>query len=188
MSRPSEIRAGDSYAWTVTSSDYPATDGWTLRVVIQNATIKLKVDAAASGSDYAVTLTSGNTDDLTAAGVYQISEAVEKGSGVTLQRHTLYSGTINVLKDIVTGTAAVDARTTARIMLDTINATITANLGKGHDAMSIAARSLNYRSWEEMLTARHRLTVEVKGEEAAQDAANGLASVLPIRTRFSGVV
>lgn len=188
MSRPTEIRAGDTYTWTVTSSDYPATDGWTLRIVIQNDAVRLKVDAATSGSDYAVTLTSANTDDLTSAGTYQITEAVEKGTGASLERHTLYLGTINVLKDIVTGTAAVDARTDARIMLDTITATIKANLGKPQESMSIAARAIGYRSWEEMLKARQRLTVEVKGEEQAQAAAAGLATALPIRTRFSGVV
>ena len=188
MSKPTEIRAGDTYTWTVTSSDYPATDGWTLRIVIQNDAVRLKVDAATSGSDYAVTLTSANTDDLTSAGTYQITEAVEKGTGASLERHTLYLGTINVLKDIVTGTAAVDARTDARIMLDTITATIKANLGKPQESMSIAARAIGYRSWEEMLKARQRLTVEVKGEEQAQAAAAGLATALPIRTRFSGVV
>lgn len=190
MSRPTEIRAGDTYTYTVSDSTYPASDGWALRVVLQNATYRVKVDAAtnADGVSYDVTLTSANTDDLLAAGVYQLTEAVEKTVGVTLHRHTIYSGVVNVKRDIVTGTAAVDARSDARIMLDTVVATIKANLGKGHESMSIAARSIGYRSWEDMLKARQRLQQEVAAEDSAEAAAQGLTSNKPCLTRFTGIV
>lgn len=190
MSRPTEIRAGDSYSYTVSISDYPASAGWTLRVVLQNATYRVKVNATtnADGESYDVTLSSANTDDLATGGTYQITEAVEKGSGVTLERHTTFSGSILVRKDIVTGTAAVDARSDARIILDTITATIKANVGKGHDSMSIAARAIGYRSWEEMLKARSRLQFEVKAEEASEAASQGLESNKPMLTRFTGVI
>ncbi len=190
MSRPSEIRAGDTYTYTVSDSNYPASDGWTLRVVLQNATYRVKVDAQtnADGTSYDVTLSSANTDDLLAAGVYQLTEAVEKGTGASLERHTTFSGVVNVKRDIVTGTSAIDARSDARIMLDTVVATIKANLGKSHESMSIAARAIGYRSWDEMLKARQRLQQEVAAEDSAEAAAQGLASNKPFQTRFTGIV
>jgi len=190
MARPTEIRAGDTYTYSVSLSDYPASDGWTLRVVIQNATYRVKVAATtnADGVSYDVTLPSSSTDDFAAAGVYQITEAVEKGTAPNIERHTTFSGVVNVKRDIVTGTAAVDARSDARIMLDTVVATIKENLGKGHESMSIAARAIGYRSWEEMLKARQRLQQEVAAEDSAEAAAQGLESNKPVQTRFTGVI
>ncbi len=190
MSRPTDIRAGDTYTYTVSYSGYPASDGWTLRVVIQNATYRVKVDAVANadGVSYDVTLASTNTDDFLTSGVYQFSEAVEKGTGSTLQRHTLYTGSVNVTRDVVSGTSAVDSRTDARIMLDTINVTIKASLGKGHESMSIAARAIGYRSWEEMLRVRSRLQMEVQAEENNAAIAAGLDGRRNPQTRFAGIV
>lgn len=190
MSRPTEIRAGDSYTWTVSSSDYPASAGWTLKVVVINASYRTAATVATNsdGESYDVTLTSAQSDDLITPGAYTLVEAVEMGSGATLKRHTIFTGIVNVTKDAITGTAAVDLRSDARIMLETITTTIKANLGKGHESMSIAARAIGYRSWDEMLKARQRLLAEVAAETTADAIAQGLEPNKPIRTRFGGIV
>lgn len=190
MSRPTSILAGDTYTWVVSNSDYPASAGYTLKVTINNASVRKQITATtnADGESYDVALTSATSDDLTTAGAYILSEAVEKGAGATLERHTIYSGVIEVVKDVVSGSSAVDVRTNARKMLDAIETTIIASMGKGHDAMSIAARSINYRSWEEMLVARSRLQQEVKAEDLAWQIAQGLEPNKPMRTRFGGIV
>lgn len=190
MSRPTEIIAGDSYSYTVTPSDYPATDGWTLKVTIVNASYRLQVSATtnADGVSYDVGLKSTDTDDLLTAGVYAFVEAVQKGTGPTLERHTVYSGTIKVVLNATATTIATDLRSTARKMLDAIEATILANLGKGHDTLAIAARTIGYRSWDEMMRARQRLQLEIQTEETAAAVAQGLEPNRPILTRFSGIV
>jgi hypothetical protein len=174
--RPTEIIAGDTYSYTTSSSDYPASDGWTLKVTLNNAAVRVQVSTAtnANGLDYDVTLASTNTDDLTTAGVYALVEAVEKGTGPTLVRHTVYSGTVNVVKSITAASGAIDVRSTARKMLDAIETTILSSLGKGHESMSIAARTIGYRSWDEMMRRRQALKLEVKAEEAAERIAQGL--------------
>jgi hypothetical protein len=190
MLRPTEIIAGDTYTWTSSSSDYPASDGWTLKVTINNATIRVQESATtnANGKDYDVTLASTNTDDFTTVGVCAITEAVEKGTGPTLERHTIFQGSVNMVKSIAAASAAIDVRTTARKMLDAIDATILTSLGKGHESMSIAARAIGYRSWDEMLRVQQRLEMKVKAEENAAAIAQGLEPNKPLRTRFAGIV
>ncbi len=190
MSRPTNILAGDTYTYTVSNADYPASAGWTLKVTINNPTVRLQVSATtnADGESYDVALASADTDGLTTGGLYLYHESVEKGSGATLQRHTIYAGTVNVTKDVTTGSTATDARSTARKMLDAVETTILANLGKGHETMQIAARAIGYRSWEEMLRVRNRLAMEVKAEDDAFLIAQGLEPNKPVRTRFGGIV
>lgn len=190
MSRPTEIRAGDTYEYNVSSDLYPASDGWTLKVTVNNSSYRFQVSAAtnADGESYDVTFSSANTDDLLAAGKYALVEAVEKGSGASLERHTIYSGVVDVLLSVTAGSLPVDFRTDARIMLDTITATMKTSLGKGHESMQIAARAIGYRSWEEMLKARERLMREVKAEENAEAIAQGLEPNRPVLTRFGGIV
>lgn len=189
MSRPTEIRAGDTYTYTVSPSDYPASDGWTLKVTLNNSLTKKSATVAtnADGKSYDVTLASTTTDDF-AAGVCQIVEAVESGSGESLVRHTIFSGTITILPNITGAAAAFDSRSTARKMLDAIETITLADFAKGHVTLSIGDRSITFRTWDEMMRARSRLQREVAAEDAAEAIRLGLEPNKPIRTRFGGIV
>lgn len=185
MSRPTQIISGDTYEWNVGSTDYPASDGWALKVTYSNATVRKQITAATStdGVTYDVILASTDSDDLT-AGTYAVVETVEKGSGATLERHTLASYQAVVTANLAGASAATDARTMARKMLDAIEVTILASFGKDALNMSIAARSIGYRTWDEMMQARDRLKREVSDEEAVQKAAMGQATGRNYHIRF----
>lgn len=187
--RPTEIRAGDTYTYTVSSSDYPASAGWKLKVTLNNSSTFKQVDATtnADGESYDVTLKSADTDDF-AAGVCQIVEAVESGSGASLIRHTIFSGTLTILPNIAGASAAFDSRTTARKMLDAIETITLADFAKGHVTLSIGDRSITFRTWDEMMRARSSLKREVAAEETAEAIKLGLEPNKPIRTRFGGIV
>jgi hypothetical protein len=174
MSRPTQIRAGDTYTYTVTSSDYPATDGWTLSVTLNNATTRKEVSAVANGADYDVTLASTDTDDF-AAGVCQMVEAVEKGSGLTLERHTIFAGSVTILANLAGATVAADFRSHARKTLDAIEAAIEGRATRGQLASTVIGdRQVQYLAPEELIKWRSFYQSEVKREEAAERIAQGL--------------
>jgi len=186
MVRPTNIVSGDTYTWDVSNGDYLASAGWTLKVTINSATHRLQVTAATDtdGDSFDVTLSAANTLALATPGAYTLVEAVEKGSGATIERHTLFQGTVNVTASVAGVITPIDSRSMARKMLDAVEATILGNLGKGHESMSIAARAIGYRSWDEMLKARGRLKLEVANEEAAERISQGLDGGNRIVTRM----
>lgn len=185
MSRPLEIISGDTYEYTVSSSDYPASDGWTLKVTYTNAEDFKQVDAATAedGESYTVTLNSIDTGVLR-AGVYNVVEAVQKGSGETLERHTLYSYQVTVTPNVSSAVSPVDTRSVAKQMLDLVNASLIASAGREMVSISTDGRMTQLRTWDEMYRMRARLMREVSDEDAKARAALGLATGRNILIKF----
>jgi len=184
MSRPTEIISGDTYEYDVTSVDYPATDGWTLKVTILNAAKFLKVTAAANGAGYTVTLASKDTDDLT-AGTYSLVEAVEKGSGEALERHTLCAFQVVVKANIAGAAAATDVRTHARKVLDAILAVIESRATLDQQQISIAGRTLVSMPIADLLKFKNEYQLQVNNETAQERAALGLSTGRNILIKFA---
>lgn len=187
MARPTEIRSGDTYTYTLSSSDYPASDGWTLKVTINNSATRTVIAATtnANGKDYDVVLASGDTDDFTTAGTAQYIEAVETGEGSTLKRHTLYSGTVKILPNVAGASAAFDSRTHARTVLDAIEAAISGRATRGQlESTVIGDRQVQYLSPAELIKWRSFYKAEVAREEAAEKIANGLDAGNRMVVRF----
>ena len=59
-SEPAELRAGDTWKWTKTLADYPAS-AWTLKYRFKNAAGGFEIIAATAGSDYAITVAASTT-------------------------------------------------------------------------------------------------------------------------------
>lgn len=184
MDRPTEIISGDSYEYTVTSADYPATDGWTLKVTIINAAKRVQVTAAAAGSDYTVTFNSTDTDDLT-AGEYSVVESVEQTIDAVFYRHTLNSYPLTVKPNIAGSTVATDVRSHARIVLDAIEATIEGRATSAQQQISIAGRSIAYIPVADLLKFKAEYKRMVDAEEAKSRAALGLATGRNYHIRFT---
>lgn len=177
MSRPTNIVAGDTYTWQVSCPDYPASDGWALKVTITNVTIRKQIDAATAsdGKSFDVTLPSATSDDLTVVGPYTITEVVWRGTGASLERHTVYTGTVNVTADMTTSGTAADLRTHARKVLEAIEAAIEGRATRGQlDTTVIGDRQVKYLAPGELLKWRSFYSNEVKREEAAARIAQGL--------------
>jgi hypothetical protein len=91
---PDTITAGDSYAITLSLSDYPATAGWSLSYALAGAAV-LTVTSTASGATHLLTLTAAQTASL-GAGLYQYRVRAAQGSTV----ETVTTGTCTVVADI----------------------------------------------------------------------------------------
>lgn len=177
---PSILRAGDTWKWTKTLPDYPASTPWTLKYRFKNASGGFEITATAAGNDYSISVPAATTADY-AAGTYAWVAWVEGGSS---EKYTVAQGYAEVLPDLRTGTAtaAQDARGHARKMLDAIEAWL-----EGHDPAvgeyEIAGRRMKYIPVAELLKLRNRYAAEVAAEQAASNLAAGLGSGRKIQFR-----
>jgi hypothetical protein len=155
---PSVINAGDSYDLLLEEPDYPATAGWSLRLVL-NGPSALTKDSVASGEKHALTLTTANTAGL-AAGLYRFVVKAINGSTVTTVR--------NGISDVKPDLATAPAGTLASWAEQALAAVEAAILGAASDEMRmfmIDGRQVQKYSFDELLRLRVRLKTEVATEQ-----------------------
>ena len=101
-SEPSSVRAGDTWRWDATYSDYPPSDGWALAYSIRGIGV-LAWDAGwidDDGSTYSVTIPAASTAAL-GAGDYEWVATATKGA----EKYTAGYGLLRVLPNLATATA-----------------------------------------------------------------------------------
>lgn len=162
MTIPTELRAGDTWAWTDSLSDYPATV-WTLKysLVQRGATgagAKKTITATASGSDHAVSVAASTTDDYAEANWDWVASVT---SGAT--RYTIDTGTLKVLPDIENDPDGYETRTHAVKTLAAIEAWIEAR-DIGVAEYEVAGRSLKTIPIEQLIKLRAVYRAEVMAE------------------------
>lgn len=174
---PDTITAGDSLTWTRTFTDYPATDGWTLKYCLTNASARIDIAAAASGSAYLVNVPTATTAAY-AAGVYDWVSWLERPG----QRITLLRGRITVKPDFA-ATPNYDARSFARKVLESLQAAALDYISKGSGHVQeykIAGREMKFRSNQELQDQIDYWQNKVNEEERKLRASQGQ----PVRTQM----
>jgi len=177
---PLEARAGDTWKWTRSLSDYPAST-WTLYYRFKNETTGFEITASASGDDYSVTVASSTTATVQ-AGDYAWVAWVVSGA----EKFTIDSGTLKVLPDLRLGTATapLDTRSHARKALAAIEAVLENRATQDQESYTINGRSLTRTPVAELWKMRSRYKNEVLAEIAADKLANGLGGGRTIGVRF----
>lgn len=166
---PGSLRVGDTWRWTRTLDDYPAT-AWSLKYRFKNAAGGFEVTASASGNDHSVTVSASTSSGFT-AGNYTWTAWVEGGLS---EKYTVGSGSCELLADYRTGSAnlALDDRSHARKTLDAIEAWIESR-DMAVAEYQIAGRSMKYIPIPDLLKMRSRYQLEVQSEENAAKLARG---------------
>jgi hypothetical protein len=177
---PAELRAGDTWKWTRSLADYPAS-AWTLKYRFKSPTAGFEITATTSGNDYAITVTAATTAGY-AAGTYTWIAWVEGG---TSEKYTVDTGIMAVDADYRSGTAtaALDDRSHARKTLAAIESWIESR-NPGVAEYEIAGRRMKYISTSELLKLRQSYKTEVAAEEAAEAIRNGLGTSRRIQFRL----
>ncbi len=173
---PTELRAGETWAWKRSWSDYSAT-GWTLSYTLINAGSKIALTATATGTAHLVSVpavsASGppavvGTDSYT-AGTYTVLGRVTDGTSV----YPVYDGLLTVLPNLAAATT-YDTRSTAKQLLDALDAYLldkaTANQLDVIET-AIADRRIR-RDKASLLKWRSDLKIEVAREDAAANGEN----------------
>jgi len=137
---PSQLQVGDTWQWTETLSNYPASAGWALSFSLYRyGQAVLGIEATASGDDFVVSVPAATTTGK-AAGQWQWTAYVSKGS----DRFTVETGTIKLKPDLATATSTTDLRTDDEKILDALVATQQRRATKEQESMQIAGRAIRY--------------------------------------------
>lgn len=174
---PTTANAGDTWRWTRTLADYPASAGWALSYTLINAAAKITINASASGDDHAVTVNAATTAGY-AAGIYDWRARVSKAGEV----YTVGEGRITVRNAF--GGSTFDARSHARKTLEAIEAVIEGRASSEVSYYMIGNRQLRYMTPAELLTLRDKYRAEVAREDAAAAVAAGLPDKRRVFVRF----
>lgn len=180
MNAPQEIRQGDTYTWTETDSDHPATS-YTGKCYINGAS-SLTLTATADGDEFDFTITSAQSAALT-PGTYQLQVRMELTSDGSA-KYTLGIQTLTV-KAGGTQVAGYEARSHARVVLDAINAAIEGRATLFQQAITVGGKSIQYMSLQEMIQAKLKYERFVEDEDAADRVNAGLKSGKTVGVRFN---
>jgi hypothetical protein len=163
---PSELTAGDTWAWTRSLGDYPAPT-WVATVYFENADGTFNAAASASGTDHAFSITAATTATKQ-SGRYFWSVRVTSG----VESYTVESGWLEVLANPAAA-GNRDPRSDARKMLDALNDTLLGRATADQLAMTINGRSISRTPLEELRAWRDQLRSEVNADEASTTAGKG---------------
>lgn len=175
---PLQLNAGDTWRWTRTLDDYPASQGWTLSYTLINAAAKITINASASGNDHAV-LVAANTTGGYAPGAYEWRARVSKAGEV----YTVGEGRITVRNALAAST--LDTRSHARKTLEAVESVIEGRAGSAVLEYQIAGRSLKHIPIADLLVLRDKYRAEVMREDAAAAVASGLPDRRRVFVRFA---
>jgi len=179
---PGTITAGDSNEWRESLSKYPASQGWVLHYALFNATEHYGFQSAANGDDHQFNLDTAVTASW-AAGRYDWARYVTHADG---SRQSINTGPLLVKPDPTTG--PYDGRSTARKMLDLINAAIMERAT--NDELDLIKGAFADRAIEfgegELIKQQQYYQRLVDAEEAVSDLKFGKKRHNKIRSRFKG--
>jgi hypothetical protein len=179
---PDELIAGDTWEWTRELADYPPAThsaAW----YFEKADGNFSVSAGETGNLYTGTVAAATSAGYR-AGKYRWRLLVTRTADSV--RKTVEQGWLEVLPDPAAA-GNVDHRTTARIMLDNVEAYLRDPSNVMAANFALGGRSLVRWSRADLLVERDKLKSEVKSEEAAEKIAAGLGNPRRIYTRLSRV-
>lgn len=171
MSEPVTLRAGDSVTWSRSEPDYTAADGWALAYrLIPPTGEAVAITTIAAGDTYTATLLASDTGNFPAGRCTLVGVLTKSGG----QQITLYIGAIDILPNL-SALSAWDGRSTARQMLDAVEATLANRASAGQlDVIEATFRDRGWkRSPETLLKLRSQLLAEVRREDAAEGKGSG---------------
>lgn len=179
---PSFVTAGDTVTWSRSLQDYPASAGWVLKYRLINASGKIDITASASGDDHLVVVAPATTA-LWVAGDYTWQAYVEKSSN----RYTVGSGSIEVRTNLAAEAAGYDTRSTAKQILDQLEAAYSDYCTNGQGLVqqyAIGGRQMQFRDATDFISAIEYWRAKVQSETALEQISLGLGNPRRLYVRF----
>jgi len=149
-SEPPFLTAGDTWTWTRSFPDYPASSGWELSYALTSSTAQVAITASASGDDHLVSVAAAITAAYT-AGDYSWQAYVT----LDAERYMVDSGRVTVRPNLAAASSGYDGLATG----DPTAAEV-----------QIEGRALKYFPILDLHKLRYRLQAEVANEQAAERA------------------
>lgn len=173
--------AGDTWTWTWSHAEYPASAGWVVAWRVVGTGIALDITTAADGDAHVATASATATAALTvaAAGVActLVGWATKAG-----ERFEVYRAAIAVLPNPATITG--DIRGQAARLLAAVDAMLAGRATKDQQSYKIGERELTRIPVDELLALRDKVAGWAKIEAKAEAAAQGRPRGSMVRVRM----
>lgn len=170
---PLEIVAGDTLDFTRSLSDFPATNGWSLKYELRGGGQAIEFTSTADGAAHHVKV----EEDVTALwlpGDYVLTGyAIEAATG---DRHTIYLANCAVLVDQAAAPAEQDTSTHAQRMLQLTEARLEEMAQHVLNRSNVQETEFERVNRLELLKLRNHYKAEVANEQDRQRAQSGQKS------------
>jgi hypothetical protein len=181
---PSRFSCGDTVQFATRAYDPFGNEltyagGYSLYLILNNTShVYSATSIATCDQGYLVTVPSSATTGWTAgsynAAVYAVSSA---------NRYPVMSKQVTLQANLFTS-SGFDSRSTTKQILDAIDATILGSATAGQLSMSVAGRSIQRMSLDELINAKSKFESLVAAEKSSADVAAGKPSRNTIQVRF----
>jgi hypothetical protein len=176
QTEPACLIVGDTAKWLMALPEYPASAGWVLSYELVNAAQRITFSSIAAGDEHFVSVPAVITGAWV-DGAYTWRARVSLSGEV----YTVGGGQITIQPAFA---AATDARSQARRSLDAILAMLEGRATSDVLKYTIAGRSLEKHTPEQLWVLHDRFARMVKNEEAAAAVASGLGNPGRVYVRF----
>lgn len=176
-SEPSVITAGETWAWTKSLSDFPATDGYVLKYALQAVGKPLiTLTATTSGAGYAVNVLAATTAGYAPA-VYTWQSYLELGAA----RYPGERGSLSVLASPLAAYGSTHSTRTLAL----IELALEQRIPNGLEMTNVDGQELHLIGLEALTRLQRLYQAKVQAEANALRVANGLKSRRFVYTRFT---
>lgn len=171
---------GETLNYTATVADYPATDGWGLRLLLNPRAggAVTTVNSAADGDAHLLQVSSTTTAALVAGDyaweIWAIKDA---------EQYRLDAGQIKIVQGLIGAAAGTDNRTQAQKALDDAKTALAA-WSPTAQSYSIGGRSMTFRAFADVEACVRFWQAEVINEQEAERRAAGLPSRRKVHVRM----
>lgn len=163
---PKRLNAGDSASWVVAVPGHPASDGWSFKYSLTNASHVHTLTATALGDDYSIRLGSSESASF-APGLYTLIGYVERSD----ERVQVSSQRLEILPNL---TEAHDRRSQAERTLSAIRDLLEGKATDDQQMIQYAGRTLSRYTFEQLLAIESRLARQVAREKARKAGSKGI--------------
>jgi len=149
---PDSINAGDSLKWTISNSDYPASDSWALTYIFINKDDKFTITSSADGDNHAISEALAITAKYPPGLYYWKCYA---GDGT--DRYLINEGRAEVIKNIEdSNVKSADLRSHVKKVLDAVEAVIENRASDSDLSMSVDGESITNFTPKQLTDLRSR--------------------------------
>ena len=178
---PAQIRAGSTFTFKISLTDFPASDSWSVNYSFRAAGgSKIDFGSTADGVDHLISVSFTDTAAWLPA-KYSGTGIVTNGT----QKFEFWRGNLAVLPDIAASDEGQDFRTQARRTLDNINAVLESRASSTILKSAVEGTVLDRIPHADLLNLRDRYMTIVANEENAEATAQGGANRKNIFARFT---
>lgn len=178
-SEPANILAGSTLKWRKTLAEYPASDDWVLTYKFRGPSEGFDAVASADGDDHLVTVATATTAGM-AGGTWYWQGWVSKDS----ETYPVESGQLEVTAALPAAANTYDGRTSAKKILDAIDAMLLGKASLDQQEYEIGDRKLARIPIPDLIELRKAYAKLYMQEQQAEASRDGRPRMKTVLTRF----